>query len=254
MAPSIPPASPVFVTALQKQQQESTRRRREQRAFNIAHGTPAASIASLGIPKAPVTPAIYAIDPVTNEPFEQVHERLVEAAYIADPGYFVLTRHGCIYHFWHRSETFLRDQRTLFIHPNLAFKIDCRDPQRPATYAYIYTRWYFTYFMKLPWPDLVRFAREHGLITGEQCDFLGKPGLRLCIWHARQHFEETKDRKTTETLLDELDWDAAVPYCQLRNERPYKGEDVWNGFWRAPPPKQYVRLPSKGHPKYPLPR
>lgn len=249
MAPSTPHPSPVFVTTLQKQQQESALRRREQHAFNVAHGTPALPVAPLEIPKAPVTSAILNLDPVANEHWEQTDERLVEAAYLADPGYFILTRHGCIYHFWHRSETFLRDQRTLFVHPHMAFKIDCRDAQRQPTYAYIYTRWYFTYFMKLPRPDLVRFAREHGLIIGEQCDFLGKAGLRLCIWHAREHFEETKDRETTETLLDELDWDAAVPYCQPWSERPYTGKDIWSGFWRAPPPKQYVHPPSKGHPK-----
>ena len=78
-------------------------------------------------------------DPLNGRPYEPIDQRIVEMMYRKDPGYFLQTYKGCLYHFSHVARQANHDLP--LAPPFLSFNLECPKEKLQATYNMIYARW-----------------------------------------------------------------------------------------------------------------
>ncbi len=144
------------------------------------------------------------IDFTTGLPYEGIDDRLVEAVYLKDPGFFFLSHPGSVYHLWHVLVTTRLKRSTIHVPIGLAFEISCPSSKKAITHHYIYSRWFFGVFRHRT-PEMHEFSCTFctELPDGR---YRFKRGLLNGLIEARMTILNGLDRCTAEYALLNHDW------------------------------------------------
>ena len=147
-------------------------------------------------------------------PWGPVDEKLMEATFHGDPGFFLYCNHGLVYFLWHLQSIAVRgggtcnpDEDYIYVPKAMGFRLNCRTAEQRFTYHYMYYRWYRTVF-PTPDTDMSLFEDNFFLQAGETRRV--KPGLQVAIMKARKTLGEGGKRDAAVRIICELDWDAVV--------------------------------------------
>ena len=147
-------------------------------------------------------------------PSEPVDDKLMEATFHGDPGFFLYCNHGLIYFLWHIQNITVRgggvcnpNKDYLYVPRAMGFRLNCRVAEQRFTYHYLYFRWYKTVFLS-PDTDMSLFYDRHFVKTEERERV--KPGLQLAILKAREMLGRGGEKDAAVRVICEYDWDIVV--------------------------------------------
>ena len=179
-------------------------------------------------------------------PWGPVDEKLMEATFHGDPGFFFYCNHGLIYFLWHLQTLCVRGKGSCapnkdYIHvpKAMGFRIDCPLHEKRFTYHYIYYRWYKTYFLSNE-DDVTLFNDWHF------CNINGigmvKPGLKLAVMKAREVLGRGGHRDTAVSVAYNHGWNA------LATERVpdfadclFDADEIWAEYRLSEAGKSFAR-------------
>ena len=147
-------------------------------------------------------------------PWGPVDERLMEATFHGDPGFFLYCNHGLVYFLWHLQTACVRggggcdpNEDYIFVPKAMGFRLDCPLAEKRFTYHYMYYCWYKALFFTLE-KDVTLFHKLHFCEIGEMR--MVKPGLQLAIMRAREILGRGGHKEAAVRTVYELDWNAVV--------------------------------------------
>lgn len=147
-------------------------------------------------------------------PWGPVDERLMEATFHGDPGFFFYCNHGLVYFLWHLQSIAVRGdgdydpvEDYIYVPKAMGFRLNCQTAEQRFTYHYMYYRWYRTVFPTQD-TDISLFQDAFFVQAGETKRM--KPGLQLAIMKARELLGQGGKRDAAVHIICDFDWDAAV--------------------------------------------
>jgi hypothetical protein len=147
-----------------------------------------------------------ALDTNSDKEYEEIDVKVVEAVYLADPGYFIFCSHGWAYHLWHQRYSELLGRTAIFVPRGLAFQIDCPVEEQSAAYHLVYARWYHTY-LQAQRQEMIDFCKAF-CVPRPDGKFEYRPGLTTALVQAQNFLNEGKPVQEAIDTVWAADWDG----------------------------------------------